>query len=425
MKKIRNSLLFFVLIAAGLLTGISAQNVNTPYSMYGYGILGDRATSMQRQMGGVGYAMRSGRQINVMNPASYAAIDSLTFLFDIGADLSFLWSKEGSAKESAIGGGLDYVTMQFPISKNFGASIGMLPYSSVGYAFGNDIPHGTKAIQGNGGINMAYLGFAGRYKGASLGFNVSYNFGNIVNDFYSNPSGSGQSLVEHVMEIRDWDINIGAQYTFNLNRFNQITAGLTYSPKKTLNGKSWVTQQEIQQETVPDTVGTLKLKNNYYTPNCYGVGLSFLHEKVSRFFMEFDFSYQQWSKAKYSPMYRNDPNLSPDIIFSGMDFDDRLKFALGAEYVPKIRGSYGERIAYRLGGYFCNDYLNIQGNRVREYGLTCGVGLKAPQDKTMINIGLEWKHRQASPEKLIAENYFNITIGVNFNEVWFWQRKIK
>ncbi len=47
-------------------------------------------------MGGVGYAMNSGRQINVMNPASYAAIDSLTFLFDLGADVSMLWSQEGA-----------------------------------------------------------------------------------------------------------------------------------------------------------------------------------------------------------------------------------------------------------------------------------------------------------------------------------------
>ena len=422
MKTIKYVLSLLTLVVFGAMNPISAQNTNTPYSMYGYGILGDRATSMQRQMGGVGYAMRSGRQINVMNPASYASIDSLTFLFDVGADVSFLWSKEGSAKESSVGGGLDYVTMQFPISKNFGASIGMLPYTSVGYAFGNDIPHGTKEITGNGGINMAYLGFAGRYAGASLGFNVSYNFGNIVNDFYSNPSNSGQSLVEHVMEIRDWDISLGAQYSFKLDRFNEITAGLTYSPKKSMLGNSWVTQQEIKQEARPDTIGSLKLKNNYYMPNSWGAGVSFLHEKVSRLFVELDFSYQQWSKAKYSPMYRTGTS---DIIFSGMKFDDRLKFALGAEFIPKIRGTYGERIAYRFGAYFCNDYLNINGNRVKEFGLSCGVGLKAPQDKTMINIGLEWKNRKASPNTLISENYFNITLGVNFNEVWFWQRKIK
>ncbi len=61
-------------------TATASAQTSSPYSMYGYGIIGDRATSLQKQMGGVGYAMNSGRQINVMNPASYAAIDSLTFL---------------------------------------------------------------------------------------------------------------------------------------------------------------------------------------------------------------------------------------------------------------------------------------------------------------------------------------------------------
>lgn len=425
MKTTKFKLCLIAVMAAFLFSnGLSAQ-VNTPYSMYGYGILGDRATSMQRQMGSIGYAMQAGRQINVMNPASYAAIDSLTFLFDIGADLSFVHSKEGSAKEWATGGGLDYVTMQFPLSKHFGASIGMLPYSSVGYAFGNDIHHGTLEYQGTGGINMAYLGLAGGYGGFSLGFNVSYNFGTIINDSYIRPSGSGEALIEHVMQIRDWDINIGAQYAFKLDRFNKLTAGLTFSPKKTLLGKSWVTSQEMVQESLPDTLGTLRLKDNYYTPNSYGVGINFTHEKVSRLMMEFDVTYQQWSKAKYSALYGTTDSGAQQVIFEGMKFDDRLKIALGAEFVPKIRGSYGQRIAYRLGGYFCNDYLNIHGNRVREYGLTCGVGLRAPQDKTMINLGFEWKHRTTSPVQLIGENYFNITLGVNFDELWFWQRKIK
>ena len=74
---------------------MKAQSVS-PYSMYGYGIIGDHATSMQRQMGGVGYAMNSGRQINVMNPASYASIDSITFLFDLGADVAFIHRTEGN-----------------------------------------------------------------------------------------------------------------------------------------------------------------------------------------------------------------------------------------------------------------------------------------------------------------------------------------
>ena len=53
------------------------------------------------------------------------------------------------------------------------------------------------------------------------------------------------------------------------------------------------------------------------------------------------------------------------------------------------------------------------------------MGLPTPEGKTMINVGLEWRHRQAYPAQLISENYFNVTVGVNFNELWFWKRKIK
>lgn len=418
-----NKKIFSLILAALFCLPIAAQNVATPYSMYGYGMLGDRATSMQRQMGSVGYALSSGRQINVMNPASYAAIDSLTFLFDLGADVSFIFSKEGSVKDKSTGGGLDYITMQFPISRHFGGSVGMLPYSGVGYSFGNEVAHGSLENQGQGGINMAYLGFAGGIGGFSLGFNVSYNFGNIVNDVYTNPSNNGRSLFEHVMQVRDWDINIGAQYAFKVTKNDKITIGATYSPKKSLHGKSWATIQELTQESRPDTVGSLRLKGNYYTPNSYGVGLNFTHERVSRLNIEFDFTFQEWSKAPYSALYslKNPEN----VIFRGMNFFNRTKYALGAEYVPNIRGNYGQRMAYRLGGYYTNDYLNINGNRVREYGVTCGVGFHTPQDKTIINLGVEWKHRAAHPATLISENYLNITLGVNFNELWFYQRKIR
>ena len=417
MKKI-NLLLMALLLALPLW----AQNTNTPYSMYGYGILGDRATSMQRQMGGVGYAMNSGRQINVMNPASYAAIDSLTFLFDIGADVSMIWSKEGSAKEYATGGGLDYVTMQFPICKFMGGSIGMLPYSSVGYAFGNEITHGTMENQGSGGINEIYLGLAGKVKGFSLGVNVSYDYGNIVNDIFAYPS-QGNTKFEHVMQIRDWNVVVGAQYTQRIDRQNRFVLGATFSPKKSLHGNTWATIQEMTQESLPTTVGEMKIGGNYYTPNSIGAGVSYTHERVSRLNVEFDYSWQGWKDCKYAPLFSSSDNKVE--IFQGMEFNNRQRFAVGAEYVPKIRGNYGERMSYRFGAYYTDDYLKIRGNGLREYGVSCGFGFPTPEGKTMINLGLEWKMRQAHPNPLIKENYVNITLGVNFNEVWFFKRKIR
>lgn len=417
MNKIK-ALLFLLMVCS-----LASAQVTTPYSMYGYGVIGDRATSMQRQMGGVGYAMNSGRQINSMNPASYASADSLTFLFDMGADLSLLWTEDNGVRERSTGGGLDYITMQFPLSKYMGGSIGLIPYSSVGYAFGNDIKHGTMENQGEGGINEAYLGVAGRYAGVALGVNVAYSFGTIANDVFSQPQNAGQSKFEHVMQVRDWNLNIGLQYTFKINKFNRMTIGLTYTPKKSLHGNTWATVQELSKETVPDTVGYMKMKGNYYTPNSFGGGLSYIHERNSKFMVEVDATYQQWSKAKFSPLYATDE--PGKLVFQGMNFINRYKAAAGVEYVPKLRGNYLQRIAYRMGGYYTRDYLNINGNHVKEYGITAGFGLPTPEGKTLINLGFEWKARHASPQKLVSENYFNINLGVNFNEVWFWKRKIK
>lgn len=399
-----------------------AQNVNTPYSMYGYGILSDNATSMQRQMGGIGIAMRSGRQINVMNPASYAAIDSLTFLWDMGADLSIIHSTEGAAKENATGGGLDYITMQFPLGKHMGGSIGMLPYTSVGYAFGNTIKHGTTSNQGSGGINKAYLGVSGAFAGVSLGINASYNFGNIQNDNYATPSASGQSLFEHIMQIRDWDIEVGAQYQLRISRYHRATIGLTYSPKKSLHGNSWCTYQDMTLDALPDTVAELKLSGNYFKPNSFGAGINYQYDRNTHFMVEADFLFQQWSKAGFAPLYDKEGG----IVFQGMNFNDRFRISLGGEVTPRTRGgNYGQSITYRIGGYYNHDYLNIMGNKVKEFGVSCGFGLPTPEGKTMINLGFEYKHRAASPQKLISENYFNITLGINFNESWFWQRKLR
>ena len=413
----------YLLAALGLLllsTDALAQNAVSPYSMYGYGILNDNATSMQRQMGGVGVAMSSGRQINVMNPASYATMDSLTFLFDMGADLSLLWSKEGSAQEHSTGGGLDYLTMKFPICKYMGGSIGMLPFTSVGYAFGNEVRHGTTQNQGSGGINQAYLGVGGTYGGFSLGANISYNFGNIVNDLYAYPSTEGESLFEHVMQVRDWNLLLGAQYTARLSKTSELSLGLTYVPKKSLHGKSYATIQELVAESKADTVGMTKLSGKYFTPNMIAAGVAYRYSRACRLNVEADFSFQQWSKTPYQPLY----NAEGGVLFDGMDFNDRLRYAVGAEYTPRVRGNYGQRITYRLGAYYTRDYLKILDNSVREYGVSCGVGLPTPEGRTIINIGLEWKHRSAYPQTLLSENYLNITLGINFNEMWFWKRKI-
>lgn len=413
--------IFAAIAIVAVTVSAQAQNPMSPYSKYGYGILNDNATSAQRAMGGVGYAMSSGRQINAMNPASYAAIDSLTFLFDMGLTTTALWSKEGNTSGKDFGGGLDYITMQFPITKYLGGSIGLVPLSSVGYSFGSKVDNGTSLRQGSGGLNQLYFGLGVRpFTGLTLGANIGYLFGTAINDSYVTTSAGSTTLFERVIEVRDYRLQFGVQYTLPINGRDKLTAGVTYTPGKTLLGHTWGIKYDVNADTdgsgaaVPDTVGYTSLKGKYSLPETWGIGLNYVwNEKLM---VEADFTYQPWKNADF--------DLNKEFNES-TEFNNRWKFALGAQLTPRARGNYVQRVNYRLGGFYSNDYIKVRGNNVREYGLTMGFGLPAPGSKTVINIGFEWRHRQANPMPLIKENYFSVTLGVNFNELWFYQSKIR
>lgn len=413
MKSLKTLLASLALLIAGIGV-VQAQNSTlTPYSRFGYGILRDNATSAQQSMGGIGYAMSSGRQINVMNPASYAHIDSLTFLFDMGVDVTALWQNEQAAdgsklSDKQVGGGLNYITLQFPLGKRMGMSVGILPFSAVGYAFGNTIENGYTNRNGSGSLNQLYLGIAGRIVGGlHVGVNVSYLFGTTINDTYAIASSGYTSLYEDELAVRDYRIQAGLQYTQRLGN-DLWTVGLTYTPQKSLLGHLRTYAYDVTSDASSLLKSEHKTNDLYGLAATYGAGINYLHNR--RLMLEADFTYQPWSEVKYKGEKGS--------------LADRYKVAVGMQFQPSYRGSYLRTIQYRAGGYYNRDYLVVRGNNVREYGASVGLGLPVPGFKTMVNVGFGWVHRQAHPSPLIKENYFNFTLGINFNEMWFRKSKI-
>lgn len=391
----------------------SAQNgTMTPYSRFGYGMLRDNATAAQQAMGGVGYGMNSGRQINVMNPASYSRMDSLTFLFDMGVDLSMMWQREPSAngelKDHQTGGGLNYITMQVPLAKRLGMSLGILPYSAVGYAFGNSIDNGYSNRQGTGSINQAYIGLGYGLGPVAVGVNAAYVFGSTLNDTYAITSGGSTSLYEDELNVRDWRFDIGLQYTLTMGR-DYWTLGAVYSPQKALHGHLHTYAYDVDADSKQEDYSSSKLKDNFGIAATYGLGLNYRHDY--KWMVEADLTYQPWSKVKYQGHKGS--------------LNDRYKLAVGMQYQPALRGSYLKHIQYRLGAFANRDYLVVRGNSVREYGISGGFGFPVPGFKSVVNLGFEWIHRQAHPTPLIKENYFNITLGINFNEAWFFKNALQ
>ncbi len=413
MRTVRTIALLLLVVAAGCLVA-RAQIVTTPYSKMGYGMLSDNVSSIQRSMGGVGYAMKGGRIINVMNPASYANVDSLTYLWDVGLDLTNLWSKENGNKGYNFGGGLDYLTGHFRVTKGLGAAFGLLPYSSVGYSYGGDIDGGSESRSGNGGFNQLFVGVGYEpVKNLSVGFNFAYLFGSTSNTTLINSNST--SYFNRNMKMRDWNAQFGLQYSLPLSKGRDLlTVGATFQPKKSFHGDAWATSFDSQDSKV-DTIGFTSMSGKYEQPASIGVGLSYnLNRKLT---LEADYTYQKWSKAKYESIEGFEP--------SPMHFDDRWKIAGGVQFTPNKRGSYVGAMSFRAGVFYNHDYMNYNGNNVRDYGASVGVGLPAPGGKTTVNLGVEWRHRETSPTQLITENYLNITLGVNFNELWFWKSRIR
>ncbi len=419
--KINKLIIAITTLAAAAFSLSAENNTVSPYSRFGYGLISDQANTVQKSMGGVGYAMRSGRQINFMNPASYAGMDSLTFLFDIGADIKTLRTSDAGEKGSNFTGGLDYITLQVPITKWLGASAGLIPYSEVGYSFGDEIANGSNAHSGHGSLNQVYLGFgATPFKGLSLGVNASYLFGTLVNDTYVYSDGddntsSSTSLFERVIEVRDYDLRFGLQYRIALNADNALTLGAVYSPAKTFRGHTYGVKYDVNADEKPDTIANLNLNGRSRMAETWGAGINY--EWQGRLMVEADFTYQPWKNARFATIEGfNDATGS---------FNNRWKAGIGLQFVNRPRGSWVQKINYRLGAYYCNDYIKVGDNSLREIGVSLGFGLPAPSSKTMVNLSLEYKNRQAHPSPLVKENYFMVTLGVNFNELWFWRNKLK
>ena len=256
------------------------------------------------------------------------------------------------------------------------------------------------------------MGIAGKpFKGFTVGANISYLFGTLLNETYAQLTSSSYGVFQDQIEVRDFHLVFGAQYSLDLNKTDRLTLGLTYSPAKTLLGTSRPAAY-APGEGEPTFSNEHSLKGNYSLPEKWGAGINYQFGR--RVMLEFDYTFQPWSKAKYR-------GFGDELNF---EFADRTKYALGFQYTPDFRGSYLKRVNYRLGGFYTDDYLKIRGNQLREYGVTLGFGFPVPTFKTTVNLGFEWLHRQAHPNPLIKENYLNITLGINFNEMWFRQSKI-
>ncbi|MBK8883216.1 MAG: hypothetical protein IPN67_12780 [Bacteroidales bacterium] len=166
---------------------LSCQITSSPYSIFGLGSTEGTSTGINNAMGGTGIAFLSGHSLNLVNPASTAGLDSLFTIFEIGFDGKYTSYSTSRKSQSVFDANFKYIDMGFRVTPRWATSIGIAPYSTIGYSINasSDI-EGTslqynKTYTGEGGVNKFFIGNSMKItKNLFFGVNAVYLFGNLT-----------------------------------------------------------------------------------------------------------------------------------------------------------------------------------------------------------------------------------------------------
>jgi len=399
---------------------MAQNNTNSPYTRYGYGQLTEPGSANTKAMGGTAYALRDKYHVNFANPASYSAVDSLTFIFDGGIGLQNTNFSNGKVKTNAHNSSIDYLTMQFRVAKWCGISLGLLPYSNVGYNFGEyqenvEYPDNSTTVtySGEGGLHQAYLGAGFKlFKNLSIGANFSYLWGDITRtraqSFIANAEANALTTTTN-LSVRSYKLDLGMQYTHRIGKKHELTLGAVYSPGHDLNNSAYV-QDVLGSSSTTASIQVVDTAVVCGIPTTWGIGLAYTFDK--RLTLAADVMIQKWTDVSYW----SEKNV----------FCDRTRFSFGAEYIPNPVGrSYLSHVKYRMGAYYSNPYYKIEGERAaKEYGVSAGFGLPIPHTRSYISLSAQYVRTQGNKATFLDENTLRICVGITFNEVWFQKNKV-
>jgi hypothetical protein len=375
-------------------------------------------------MGGASLASRYNQQINTSNPASYTAIDSLSFLFEFGIDSRFSKFQNDVGSNNTNDVNFQYFAMSFQINNKIATSLGLVPFSNMGYNvdvyenLGEYVGNILTQYYGVGTVSNAYLGLAIEpIKNVSIGANLNYLFGKLTHnaEVYFLDGSDFYGIQQYGdYRLRDFGLDFGLQWTIPIKNDQHLVIGavLENKPEYTtvfseITQKNLNIGNSLDQDTISFEGSD---KNAVEFPMTFGGGISYVKDNSLE--INVDYFHQSWSKAKFNET-------------KSKFLTDLNKFAIGAEWVPNkfsIR-SYLSRVAYRVGMRYEETYLLLNNQQINDFGISFGVGLPVYRSKTTINVAAEIGRRGTKDHGLILENYAKLNLSLSLHDVWFIKRR--
>lgn len=438
MKKRLLGSLLTALVALSAMGQVS--NTLSPYSQFGLGALADQSQSMGRGMAGLSVALRDSKFVNVQNPASYSAVDSLTMVFDVGVSGQFTNFKEGNRKLNAKTADFDYAVGLFRLFPKIGAAVGVIPYSNVGYSYYNSEFVGSteghvnvantnyyqNTYSGTGGISQAFFGLGWEFaKGVSIGANISYFWGTYEKKVYSalNDTYAKTLSRSYKAEISNWKLDLGAQWSTMVSRQDRLTVGVTAGIGHKLGADAILSTVITDGQTSVSSTTADTLTNALSIPFSFGGGVSLLHRNSLT--VGVDYTLQKWGSLDFPQVNETTKHYE---LKSGV-LKDRHKVTVGVDWLPNpnpMSRGFFNHIHYRAGASYATPYYKI-GTHDGPKEICVSAGLAIPivnswNNRSTLNISAQWVHTSA--KDFVTENSFRVNIGLTFNERWFAKWKV-
>ena len=433
LRKILNraALVAILALCAAFSAHGQAVGVYTPYSIYGVGDLSQPGTAYNKSMGGIGVALRNNTVINVMNPASVTARDSLAFMTDFSLYNDNKIFKQGGIKSASNTVNINDLVMSFPLWHNMAMMVGIMPFSDTGFNYGFEYADPdligrtgniTYSANGSGSIYKAFAAVGVMFfKRVSLGAQWNYHFGNIEKTYYTTFNDASYNSIKNSTsaKLTAHSFKFGLQYEQPVSARFAIGIGATYSTQAKIGG----TMESNRFSAGTAASDTLFHKLDYLgkdaivtIPSELAVGITF--KNSGKWLAEFDYSRADWSRSGMDAAR----GFSANKIFSASVAE---AFRFGFEIIPNRNDvrSYMMTAAYRIGAYHKNEYYLLDGKKVASTGITLGITfpvyLANLGRNNGITLGIDFGQRGSLTGEMIRERYINFSVGFNFFDIWF------
>jgi len=414
MNKLKSLVAVFCIVFS--ITASAQLGTSSPYSRFGLGDLQGNVFPEYNALGGGVTALSSSNSVNPSNPASYTSFKANSFLFSTGGLHKTTRIQNTTEKQITNNSAFSHLTIAFPISRKLGASVGMLPYSNIGYTLNardNDV-NADMIYSGDGGLSKIYFGGAYEpFKGFSVGVNASYLFGglnrrkklNYVDDSYLDARSNSS------INLKGYYYELGLMYKKELANEKQVTFGLTANNNSSIRAKQTNIVETIAgaNEIIKDTALSSVEWGDINLPQYISAGLSY--RDGEKWLLIADYSMQNW--ADYALLAESD-GLSNSMRLSG-----------GMQYTPEFNSvtKYYKRMQYRLGAAYSNTPLMLNDTQLKEMSVSFGFGIPVRKSRTKYDVSLTLGQRGTTDNNLLKEQFIKFGLSVSYDGIWFVKRK--